>query len=130
MSKIARAIGVVVIAGAPLLAFAPSASASYGCSVDNASTSSSTTVTVTAPPPVVSIYSTSLECSYITYGGTISWNCTLVAGRCQVHIDGVLSATCIAYANTTCVGGLTAVEGQTVTLTVQGGSGAVSDDAY
>ena len=128
MSKIARLLGVLAVAGTPFLLTAPHAVAAAGCAVDNASTTSSTTVTVTAPPPVVTIDSTSLSCSYVTGGGVVSLSCTLAGGLCQAtRSDGTIGGTCVAYANTGCFATFTATAGDTITLKVYGGHGSVTD---
>lgn len=134
MSKLARTLGAVAIAAAPLLAFASPAQAANGCSVDNASTSSSGNVNVTvtptgSEPATVTHESTSLSCEYISGGGSVTWTCTIAAGRCQVFRNGTVIGACTGAANTTCSGTFTAAAGDTISLTVHGGRGSVSDAA-
>jgi hypothetical protein len=128
LSKIARTLGVLAVATAPFLMFtAAPASAAGGCSVNNASTSTTIDIHVEAPPPVITIDSSSLSCSYVSEGGQVNLTCTLAGGICQAKIGAVIGGSCIAYANTTCNAHFTANPGDTITLTVYGGSGSVSD---
>jgi hypothetical protein len=125
-SKIARLLGTVALAAAPVIGLATPAHAAAGCSVDNASTSTELHVTVTAPPPVVSYNWTSESCSYVSNGGTYNVSCTLVAGRCQVFNNGTEVWRCTT-ANSTCTNTLVAAPGDVIRLVVDGGRGTVQD---
>jgi hypothetical protein len=130
-SKIARALGTVVMAAAPFIMLtAPAATATGGCAVDNTSGSSTTTVTVSYPPLSIVFSSTSRNCSYVSGGGTVNWSCTLTAGECELTQSGNTSGTvgtCITAAGGTCRGHFEVAPGATVTLTVTGGRGVVAD---
>ena len=128
--KLARSFGVVALAAAPFMMLGtPSASATGGCAVDNASTSTHLQVTVEIPPipPAITISWSSYSCSYVTGGGTVNYSCTLAAGRCQVLETGVTRGNCITEGLTTCHGSFQATAGDTITLEVIGGSGQVAD---
>ena len=129
-SKIARTLGALVVAGSPFImsSLAP-ASAAGGCSVNNAATTTSVQVHVEAPPPVVTVGSPSLSCSYITEGGAVNFSCTLVGGRCEIYVNDAYQRSCIAYGNVTCNGQLDAVAGDVIRLEVRGGQGSISDAA-
>ena len=108
MSAIARALGVLV-AGTPFLFASPAAHATGGCAVDNAALSTT--------------------CSYVSGGGLVDLDCTLVAGLCQAKFaGGRIGGTCIAYALTTCGTHFVTSPGDVVTLTVYGGAGSVADE--
>jgi hypothetical protein len=128
LSKIARTLGVLAVATAPFLMFsAAPASATGGCAVNNASTSTSGSWSISLPDGTVSVQSSSLSCSYVSGGGLVHLSCTLAGGVCQAKVGSAIGGTCIGYANTTCAATFNTVAGDTVTLTVYGGSGSVAD---
>lgn len=134
MSKIARSLGVVLVAATPFLALAAPAQAASGCSVDNTSTTSNSNVTVTvnpnnSPPATVDYNSTSLSCSYVTSAYTATLTCSTPAGgRCQTYVNGVASAFCILVGNSSCTTQFNVTPGDTITLEVTGGKGSVTDN--
>jgi hypothetical protein len=128
LSKIARTLGVLAVAGTPFLMFsATPASATGGCSVNNASTSTTATVTFELPSGQLAVYSSSLTCTYVSGGGQVNFTCTLVGGICQAKIGDAIGGSCIAYAGITCNGHFIANPGDEITFSVYGGSGTVSD---
>jgi hypothetical protein len=127
LSKIARTLGVLAVATAPFLMFsAAPASATGGCSVNNAATSTEGSFYADSDGNV-SFTSSSLSCTYVSGGGQVNLTCTLAGGICQAKVGALIGGSCIAYANTTCTAHFTTNPGDTVTLTVYGGSGSVVD---
>jgi hypothetical protein len=124
--KIVRLLGVLALAGAPLLAGPTAAHATGGCSVDNTSPSSTLVIHITFPPPAVSIESSSLSCTYVSGGGDVNWSCSLVAGACQISTGGVERGNCITK-QATCTGTFAVDPGTVVKVEVYGGSASASD---
>lgn len=133
MSKIARSLGVVLVAAAPLLALSAPAHAANGCSVDNTATTSNTNVTVIVNPtgtPVVTVdfNSTSLSCEYITAAEVVTLTCaTPAGGACRTFVNGTASAFCVLVGNSTCTTTFEVNPGDHIRLEVTGGRGAVTD---
>ena len=131
MSKLARTVAAVLVAGAPLLAFSSPASAATGCGVNNTGSSNSGVTIVIHPtssnPVTVGASSSAIACEYVTETGNVQLDCTLVGGRCVAYIDGVQRASCIASNNTSCTTTFTAPVGSTIRLEVVGGRGTVTD---
>ena len=129
MSKIARILGTVALAAAPVIGFATPAHAVAGCSVDNTNSSVTIKVEVIVPPGSVTIDWSNESCSYVSNGGGFTATCTLIAGKCSVYKNGTEVFRCIT-ANSTCVNnGLVAAPGDVIKLVVDGGSGSVHDNA-
>lgn len=132
MSKLARTVAAVLVAGAPLLAFSSPASAATGCGVNNTGNSSTNHVQIVIDPtsgnPItIAASSSSVSCEYVTETGNVQLDCTLVGGRCVAYIDGVQRASCVASNNTSCTTTFTAPVGSTIRLEVVGGRGTVTD---
>jgi hypothetical protein len=130
MSKIARTLGALVIAGAPFLMSAAPASATGGCTASNTSTTShnqaSVTVDLSTVPPTVttSFNSSNTSCSYVSGGGTVEYKCDLIAnGECTIFKNGSAAGFCIA----TCEGQFEAVAGDVIRVEVYGGTGSAHD---
>lgn len=132
MSKLARIVGAVVVAAAPVLAFASPAQAATGCAVNNVGNSSSTQVTIVINPtsgnPLVIGHSASaIACDYVTAGETVQLSCTLTGGRCTAYVNGLQAASCTGLAGTSCSTTFPAAAGSTIRLEVVGGQGQVGD---
>lgn len=134
LSKIARTLGVALLAAAPVLAFAAPASAAAGCSVNNTSTNSQGNVSIVVTPtgsnPVtVGASSTSLACEYVTSATTATLTCaTPAGGTCRTYVDGTASAFCVLVGNSSCTTVFNVQPGQTIRLEVLGGQGSVTDN--
>ena len=126
-SKIARLLGAAALVAAPMLA-SSSAHAAAGCSVDNASTNFQIEVHIEIPPGSATHHFTSEECSYVSNGGNVNIKCTITAGRCITTVNGVEAWRCTTV-NSICTNTIAVNPGDTVSLTVDGGSGSVTDAA-
>jgi hypothetical protein len=124
--RIVRLLGVLALAGAPLLTGSTAAHATGGCSVDNQSGPVTLEVHVTLPPPAVSIVSSRSSCTYVSGGGDVNWSCTLVAGTCQISADGLERATCVTK-QATCGGVFAVAPGSVIKVEVYGGRASASD---